>query len=465
MKTVKTKAKYPHQFAYGCTEGRWKAYDYLQSLSKYIAHGMARGSMRLIVSMPPRHGKSELISHWLPRWYLEGQPERRIILATYADQFAVKWGRKVRNGIRSSPLHRRARLASDKEAASNFYTTEGGGMLSAGIRGGITGEGADLMIIDDPIKNWEQANSPGIREKINEEFEATLNTRLEPGASVIVLMTRWHTEDLAGFAQDRYNWEFLRFPAIADKQSVQSNHLDGRNVGEALCPDRYPLPRLEEIESNLTQVMWSALYQQTPSDMAEGRAIQPESAETMFKPELGEWPGDNGDLIEARTPGTNLDFYAGADWAKDQDWSIFTVLGDWGDSVEEPQPLEVVAWMRIGRKPWPQMIRAFNDLVEKYDAYACHDATGVGEVVDDHLKVHSEGHDFRKRKQTHEMLSQYIGAIEDEEIISPDIQYMKTEHKRATHEQIYGTDHLPDTIASGALAYRAYHQYAFYGAV
>lgn len=267
---TKTKIKSLAKFAYNASGQDWIPYNYLRTLSDYISKGIAKGNLRLIVSMPPRHGKSEMISHWLPRYFLEARPSKRVILATYGDQFATKWGRKVRNGIKENTLHRKAELASDKEAASNFYTTEGGGMLSAGIKGGITGEGADLLVVDDPIKNWEQAHSPNVRDSINQEFEATLNTRLEPGASVIVLMTRWHSDDVAGFAHNEYDWEFLRFPMIADEDSVANNHLDDRDIGDYLNSDRYGKDRVDEIKSNLSKNMWKALYQQEPVDQQQG---------------------------------------------------------------------------------------------------------------------------------------------------------------------------------------------------
>ncbi len=257
------------EYAVTASSGDWKPYPYLHRLADYIIKKIAKGNARLIISMPPRHGKSMLLSYWLPRFYLEAEPSNRIILSTYSDQFATKWGRQVRNALRESEWHKAARLASDAEAASNFYTTEGGGMLAAGIKGGITGEGADLLLADDLLKNWEQAQSMQVRDSINSELEATLNTRLEPNASVVMLMTRWHSHDPAGFAEDRYNWEFLRFPAIADELSFENNPLDRREIGEALNPDRYPIEKLKEIKSNMSSRMWQSLYQQTPVDEQE----------------------------------------------------------------------------------------------------------------------------------------------------------------------------------------------------
>ena len=111
----------------------------------------------MIVSMPPRHGKSELLSHWTPIWYLANYPNKRIILASYAADFAAVWGRKVRNTILTTDID--INVIHDMSAASRWELSEGGGMVTAGVGGPITGRGADLLIVDDPIKNRQEAQS------------------------------------------------------------------------------------------------------------------------------------------------------------------------------------------------------------------------------------------------------------------------------------------------------------------
>jgi hypothetical protein len=135
-------------------------------------------------------------------------------------------------------------------------------MVTAGIGGPITGRGGHVIIIDDPVKNWEQAMSESFRKKSIEWFNSTLYTRCEPGASIIVLMTLWHQEDLAGYllSQHSDNWEEIRFPAIAE-----DNDILGRLPGQALCPERYDEAVLEGIRASLGSRMFASLYQQRPS--------------------------------------------------------------------------------------------------------------------------------------------------------------------------------------------------------
>jgi hypothetical protein len=278
--------KTPADFALKASLEPFKKYWYIEALSDRIAEGVKQGGFRLVISLPPRHGKSTLVSKWTPRWMLERTPSSRIILTSYNDQYAGDWGRTVRDGLRDSGHHKRAELSKDKDAQSNFETTEGGGMLSAGLRSGITGKGADLMIVDDPIKNWAEAQSRTVREEINNEFDSVINTRLEPGASVIVVMTRWHSEDLVGHIRDNYDWPYLRIPAIQDEKQEGEQGMDKREVGEALCPQRYDLDALNEKKSSFSQKMWLSIYQQTPVDEQEGSG---------FRYEYFDYP-DNGHL-------------------------------------------------------------------------------------------------------------------------------------------------------------------------
>ena len=148
-------------------------------------------------SLPPRHGKSELLSHWLEVWYLANWPDKRIGLASYAHGFAATWGRKVRNTIRDNP-EIGVEISRDQSIGHNWQTSEEGGMMTSGVGGPFTGRGFDLLIIDDPIKNRLDANSPRIRQRIWDWWTSTARTRLEPGGSAIVVMTRWHEDDLVG---------------------------------------------------------------------------------------------------------------------------------------------------------------------------------------------------------------------------------------------------------------------------
>lgn len=254
---------FPHSYAERLSvhsDERWIAYDYLKIVSVRIAEMVAQGGGKLIVEMPPRHGKSTLISKWTPVWFLDLFPHKKVMLATYAAEFSAKWGRTVRNEIQSNP-DVSVEIAQDSSAAGRWDTKNGGGMVTAGIGGPVTGKGGHLIIIDDPVKNWEEASSPVYRQRNIDWMKSTMRTRAEPGAVIIILQTRWHEGDLAGKLQaENLGYEVIRFPALAEEDDPL-----GREVGEALNPDRYPTKDLEEIRHEIGTKFFNALYQQRPS--------------------------------------------------------------------------------------------------------------------------------------------------------------------------------------------------------
>jgi predicted phage terminase large subunit-like protein len=235
--------------------------------------------------MPPRHGKSELSSVWFPAWYLELFPTHRVMLGSYEADFAASWGRRVRNTLLENADLLKVRVAGDSSAADRWDTTAGGGMVTAGVDGAFTGKGADVLIIDDPVKNAERANSIVEREKIWNFYRSTAYTRLEPGGIVVLIMTRWNEDDLAGrlISFDRQTelldgdapaerFDVLNLPAIA----TDIDEL-GRVPGQALWPERFDESRLAGIRRTLGTYFWSALYQQEP--------IPPEGGGLLFREE------------------------------------------------------------------------------------------------------------------------------------------------------------------------------------
>lgn len=228
---------------------------------------MAAGRCRrLIVSKPPRHGKSELVSRAFPAWFVGTFPWKRVILASYEADFAARWGRKARDLLEQHGPIFGVSVRQDSRAAHEWDVAgDAGGMSTAGVGGPITGKGADVLIVDDPVKNAEEAASPTYREKAWDWWTSTAYTRLEPGAAAIVVMTRWHEDDLVGRllaeqAAGGERWDVVELPAIAGE-----NDALGRAPGEALWPERYPLERLLEIQRAVGPYVWSALYQQRPS--------------------------------------------------------------------------------------------------------------------------------------------------------------------------------------------------------
>lgn len=228
---------------------------------------IANGEQRyILIEMPPRHGKSMTASESFPSFYIGKNPGKRVIATSYSDDLAQKFGRLNRTKLKEfGNVLFGVDIADDKAAMKNWGIKDNrGGMISTGIGGSITGEGADLMLIDDPLKNAEEANSATIREKVWAEWESTLSTRLHHGASVVVIMTRWHEDDLIGRLLERspYDWKRLRLPALAEDEDDPL----GRTLDEPLCPELgFDKAWAKNKKLEVGSRTWSALYQQRPS--------------------------------------------------------------------------------------------------------------------------------------------------------------------------------------------------------
>ena len=227
---------------------------------------------RLIITMPPRHGKSELASRRFPAWFMGKDPYRQMIFSTYNEEFAQDFGRSVRETMRT-PVFQQVfpgcKLRTGSQAADRIQTEEGGLCVFVGRGGSLTGRGADLLVIDDPIKDREEADSKATRDKMWAWFTEVAMTRLMPGGRVVIIMTRWHEDDLIGRLTDQsnpcfnkeeaQNWKVLALPAIAVDDDPMK-----RKVGEALWPERFPLSSLNQIK-RLNSKGFSALYQGQPT--------------------------------------------------------------------------------------------------------------------------------------------------------------------------------------------------------
>jgi predicted phage terminase large subunit-like protein len=242
------------------TNPRYRPAPHHHRIAEHL-EALERGDInRLMVFMPPRHGKSELASRRFPGWYLGRHPDREIIAAGYGEQFAAEFGREVRNIVAGRDFARAfpgVRLAEDSQAAGRWHTQAGGAYRAAGVGSGITGRGAHLFVIDDPIKGFEEAESEIIRDKVWHWYLSDAYTRLMPTNAVVLIQTRWHWDDLAGRllneeAAGGDKWTVLEMPAINAK-------------GEALWPDWYPIERLEQIRTVQGPRNWNALYQQKPT--------------------------------------------------------------------------------------------------------------------------------------------------------------------------------------------------------
>jgi predicted phage terminase large subunit-like protein len=220
---------------------------------------------RLLVCLPPRHGKSTLATIHYPAWRLEANPDTQIVVGCYNQAQAERFSRRVRALVR-----RRGVLTLDPErhAAADWQLAGSpGGLRAAGVGSPPTGAGADLLVIDDPIKSREEAASPAYRERCWDWYSQDLYTRLEPGGAIVLIQTRWHADDLAGrilASASAADWRVVSLPAEAEADDPL-----GRPAGAALCPERYPLAALADIRRELGAVAYAALYQQRPAP-AEG---------------------------------------------------------------------------------------------------------------------------------------------------------------------------------------------------
>jgi hypothetical protein len=222
-------------------------------------------SQRLLLFAPPRHGKSQTVSRWGPVWFFDQFPHKRIMLGSYAADFARDWGRLVRDTIENSSGNLNVRMRDDARRADRWITLHGGGMITGGPGGAFTGRGMHVGICDDVFKNYQDAMSPAVRDRVWNWFKADFITRLEPDAGIIVAGTRWHTDDLFGrilAEPDGGKWRIINLPALAE-----AGDMLGRAVGEPLWPERYPLENLLDIRGRVGPYVWDSLYQQRPPDM------------------------------------------------------------------------------------------------------------------------------------------------------------------------------------------------------
>lgn len=237
-----------------------------KKLEKFAQDVVDKKSPRLMIWMPPRHGKSELASRSFPAWFLGKHPDKEIIACSYAASLALKFSRKARAIAREPFFYNLfgVELDKDQQSSESWLTDKGGGYMPAGVNGPITGNGAHVLLIDDPVKNREEADSPNTQENTKDWYTSTAYTRLAPGGGVCIIQTRWSDADLSGWQMQEMidgseeNWEVLNFPAIATQDEPF------RKEGEALHEERYPIEALLRIQRVVGPRDFGALYQQNP---------------------------------------------------------------------------------------------------------------------------------------------------------------------------------------------------------
>lgn len=293
---------------------------------------------RLMITIPPRHGKSELASKRFPSWFIGKNPKKQIIAASYSSDLATDFGREVRNIVASIEFKHlfNIGLSADSQSANRWHTDKGGMYVAAGVGTAITGRGADILLIDDPFKDRQEADSETTRQRVWDWYTSTAYTRLMPGGAIVVINTRWHDDDLSGrllYEQDRGGdkWDLLNLPAINDKE-------------EALWPEWFSIDRLEQIRSVLPARDWNALYQQNPI---------PDEGD-YFK---SDWYGEYEELPK------NLKMFGASDYAVTDDGGDFTEHGIIG--VDGSNNMYIADWWK-GQTTSDVWIEAKCDLIIKH---------------------------------------------------------------------------------------------------
>jgi predicted phage terminase large subunit-like protein len=309
-----------------------------EELMWFLDEVIAGNAPRLMITMPPRHGKSMLASQYFPAWALGNHPHLEFINTSYAQALQMDFSRKIQELIKTPDfalLFGPLGITKKNEAVERWSLFDfakdkrtGGGVLAAGVGGPITGRGAHIFLIDDPVKNRDEAESQIIRETAKAWYSSTAYTRLAPGAGILVIQTRWHDDDLSGYLlnemreaekemhesedkewpEDADRWRCVDFPAIATSDEKY------RLRGEALHPERYDLRALRKIKRTLAPRDWAALYQQNPQ-VEEGAYFQKKYVR----------------YFKGGTPPPYLDVFCAGDLAiskkEHADWTVFYVAG------------------------------------------------------------------------------------------------------------------------------------------
>ena len=264
------------------SRGAYTRPRHIDYLSDHIAEVAVR-PLFLVITIPPQHGKSELVSHYTPVWFLKRYPWKKVGLASYEAQYASEWGGKAKDTINDNADELGLQLRQDTKAKGRWNLRGyGGGMFTAGVGGPFTGRGFDLIVIDDPIKNDQEALSDVYRRRNWNWYRSVVRTRLAPGGSIIVVMTRWHEQDLAGALLgnppeeegeeaileadvEPDAWECINLPALAEDKDPL-----GRKPGEALWPERYDETALKKSRLAAGPFWWTSQYRGKPQPEGGG---------------------------------------------------------------------------------------------------------------------------------------------------------------------------------------------------
>jgi hypothetical protein len=244
---------------------QYQVFEHIAYIAHIVTRAIRKGKGRLIINLPPQHGKSWFLCRWLIVWILEHWPDKRVISTSYSSDLILGHSGFVRDQfINRSELN--TNLKADSKAVGRWYTHTGmGGLYSTTIGGAISGFSMDVGLIDDPYKGWEDAWSTKIRKKVRNWFDAEFYTRKQEDTTMIVLHTRWHPDDLSGYLLKDHpdDWQLIRLPALAEKNDPMC-----RPVNKPLCPRLRSYESL--ISSKKSQAIWDAVFQQDPKGLSDG---------------------------------------------------------------------------------------------------------------------------------------------------------------------------------------------------
>jgi len=317
---------------------------------------LAEGKIkRLIINMPPRHTKSEFASYLLPAWMIGKKPKLKIIQATHTADLAIDFGRKTKNLV-DDPRYRElfpTRLQEDSQAAGKWKTEQGGEYFAAGVGGAITGRGADLLIIDDPHKEQDVRADGKAFEKAMNWYTAGPRQRLQPGGSIVIVMTRWSTKDVTGqllkaqSEEGSDQWEVVELPALLP---------DGKPV----WPEFWTSEELLKTKASIPVSNWNAQYMQQPTG-EEGALIK----RTWWKDWTEKYPPKIDYIIQsydtAFTKGTKSDYSAITTWGvfeTEKDGQNIILLDAFKDRYEFPELRRVAYQQYLQWKPDMVIIEA-----------------------------------------------------------------------------------------------------------
>lgn len=285
---------------------------------------VATTGSRAVISTPPQHGKSTIVAVWFVVWYLAVFVSKKIGTASYNLTLARKASRETRDIINAHAAFLGLDLLASEGRADEWQTEQGGGYKAAGVNTGLTGFPlTGGLVVDDPFKNWRDAKSEARRNEVAEWFDSVADSRLHPGAFVIVIATPWDPDDLSGrlLKASPSEWADIRLPALADPDRTGGTDIIGRKKGRALAPAMFPLSFLLKRRARILATIWQTLYQCDPQPVAENSIVRPEWWKTMDRmPSVNQvttcitcWDATFDDSTSKKTAGSMTAY---AVWAK-----------------------------------------------------------------------------------------------------------------------------------------------------